>query len=70
MGVELNILPKDYSLMDLSRKNLLYYRPCWWADELKYLYNSAWIYQYTSIPESPMGRDRKYWMKRMYEELY
>ena len=70
MGMELNILPKDYSVMDISRKNLLYYQPCWWADDLTNLYNSGWIYQYTSIPESPMGRDRKYWMKRMYEELY
>jgi len=34
------------------------------------LYNSGWIYQFNAIPQNPMNRDRNYWMKRIYEELY
>ena len=68
--VELNILPKEYSIMDLTRKNLLYYHPSqWWEDSLQNLFDSGWIYQFTSIPGNN-PRDRKYWMKRIYKELY
>jgi len=72
-GVELKILPREYSLMDLNRKSLLYLNPdAWWMeDSLDFLYNSGFIYQFTSIPkENPLDRDRKYWMKRIYKELY
>ena len=70
-GVEMNLLPKQFSLMDLARKNLLYLEPHnWWADDLTNLYNSGWIYQFNAIPQNSMGRDRTYWMKRIYEELY
>ena len=70
-GVELNILPRQYSIMDLTRKNLLYFNPGhWWEDNLENLFNSGWIYQFTSIPKNPMNRDRKYWMKRIHENLY
>jgi hypothetical protein len=33
------------------------------------LFNSGWIYQFNSIPENSMNRDRKYWMERVYKEL-
>lgn len=71
-GVELNILPREYSIMDLTRKNLLYFEPKnqWWSDSLENLFNSGWIYQFTSIGNNSMGRDRKYWMERIYKELY
>ena len=70
-GVELNILPREYSIMDLTRKNLLYFHPNhWWEDSLQNVFNSGWIYQFTSIPQNPLNRDRKYWMERIYKELY
>ena len=58
--------------MDVTRKNLLYYEPRqqWWKDTLENLLNSGWIYQFTSIPQNSMGRDRKYWMERIHKELY
>ena len=57
--------------MDITRKNLFYFHPQhWWEDNLANLYNSGWIYQFTSIGKNPLGRDRKYWMERIYKELY
>jgi hypothetical protein len=69
--VELNILPRQFGMMDMVRKNLFYHHPqCWWKDDLSFLYNSGWVYQFNAIPKNDMGRDRTYWMKRVYEELY
>ena len=28
------------------------------------------MYQFNAIPQNELGRDRAYWMKRIYEELY
>ena len=72
LNIELNILPREYSIMDITRKNLLYYEPTqqWWEDSLENLINSGWIYQFTSIPENSLNRDRKYWMERIHKELY
>jgi len=70
-GLELNLLPREFGMMDMVRKNLLYTnKNCWWKDNLTYLYNSGWVYQFNAIPKNEMGRDRSYWMKRIYEELY
>jgi len=69
-NVELNILPREYSIMDVTRKNLLYFdHRQWWKDSLENLINSGWIYQFTSIPSNSMNRDRKYWMERIHKEL-
>ncbi len=69
--VELNILPREYSIMDITRKNLLYFHPQhWWEDSLTNLFNSGWVYQFTSIGDNPLKRNRKYWMERIYKELY
>jgi len=70
-GVELNLLPREFGLMDMARKNLFYLtKNCWWKDDLTNLYNSGWVYQFNAIPQNELGRDRSYWMKRIYEELY
>ena len=71
-NVNVNFLPYKYSIMDLWRKNLIYTDPSWnwWKDDLKNLYNSGWIYQFNAIPGNKMGRDRAYWMERIYKELY
>ena len=69
--IELNILPRQFGLMDLARKNLLYTTTgCWWADDLTNVYNSGWVYQFNAIPQNELGRTRAYFMKRIYEELY
>lgn len=70
--VELNVLPREYSIMDLDTKRLLYYDSSkhWWEDSLENLTNSGWIYQFCSMPSNSMGRDRKYWMERTYKHLY
>ena len=67
----MKILPTCYNLQDLFRKNLLHIPGhSWWKDNLDNLYNSGWVYQFNAIPTSDIGRDRTYWMKRIYEELY
>ena len=69
-NIELNILPREYSIMDVTRKNLLYFgNRQWWEDSIENLINSGWIYQFTSIPSNSMNRDRKYWMERIHKEL-
>ena len=69
--LELNLLPRQFGMRDMVRKNLFYHHPqCWWEDSLTNLYNSGWVYQFNAIPHNDMGRDRTYWMKRVYEELF
>jgi len=71
MGVPIAILPRDFNLQDLHRKNLLYVHPqCWWPDNLDNLKNSGWIYHFNSIPKNPLERYAKYWMERLYNEFY
>ena len=63
-------MSESYNLQDLFRKNLLHIpNHSWFPDELIFL-EAGWIYQFTSIPQNSMGRDRKYWMERIYKELY
>jgi len=70
-GVELNIMPREFGLMDLARKNLLYIsNHCWWKDDLTNVYNSGWVYQFNAIPQNELGRTRDYFMERIYKELY
>jgi hypothetical protein len=69
--IELNILPRQFGLMDLDRKNLLYTSPRqWWKDDLSNVYNSGWVYQFNAIPQNELGRTRAYFMERIYRELY
>jgi len=70
-NIELNLLSREYGLMDLARKNLLYLtNKCWWKDDLTNLYNSGWVYQFNAIPTNELNRDRSYWMQRIYNELW
>ena len=70
-NVELNLLPQEFGLMDLARKNLLYLNDnCWWEDNFTYMFNSGWVYQFNAIPSNPLQRDRSYFMERIYKELY
>ena len=70
-GVDVNFLPNKYSTVDIGRKNLFYNDTrCWWEDKLDNLYNTSYIYQFNAISQNPLNRDRSYWMKRIYEQLY
>ena len=68
-GLEMNLLPKQFGLMDMVRKQLFYFdERCYWEDNLKNFYNSGWVYQFNAIPkEAGTPSD---WMKKTYEELY
>ena len=71
-GIELNLLPREFGVMDMSRKNLFFLgqKNTYWKDDLTNLYNSGWVYQFNAIPQNKLKRDRNYWMQRIYEELY
>jgi len=70
-GVKYTVLPREYSLQDLNRKNLLYTDSRYWfEDSLENLYQSGWIYQFNAIPENEFKRYTTYWMERIYKELY
>jgi hypothetical protein len=72
-NVDLNLLPIQFGLMDLTRKNLLFFDPNtqWWEDNIDNVLNSGWIYQFTSIPkQNYLNRNREYWMERVHNELY
>ena len=61
----------DKNKKEITRKHLLYLgEQCWWKDDLTNLYNSGWVYQFNAMVKNQLGRDRTYWMKRIYEELY
>ena len=69
--LDMKLLPRQFGMMDMVRKQLFHWHPdCFWEDTLTNLYNSGWVYQFNAIPPSEIGRDRTYWMKRVYEELY
>lgn len=70
-GIESKVLPRQYSMMDLSRKNLLYFHPQhWWNDTLDNLAQSGYVFQWNAIPANPMNRYRDYWMERAYKEWW
>lgn len=68
---DIKYLSSAYSLEHIYAKKLLSVHPRneWWEDTLDNLYNSAFIYQFNAIPETP-ERDRTYWMGRICNELY
>jgi hypothetical protein len=70
-NIPTKILPREYSLTDVYRKNLIYTHPSqWWEDSLENLSNSAYVVQWNSIPENPLNRYREYWMQRVYNEWW
>jgi hypothetical protein len=72
-NLDLNLLPDQFALMDMTRKNLLYFDPRtqWWEDSIQNVLDSGWIYQFSSIPkQNYLNRNREYWMERIHNELY
>jgi len=61
-GIDYKVLPYEYNMTDLNRKELL-------DDKLSFT-KMGWIYQYNSIPDNKEDKLTYYWMKKTYEYLY
>ena len=59
---ELKLLPYEYNMCDLFRKEVLH-------DDLLFT-KLGWIYQYNGIPNNKEDKLTLYWMKKTYEALY
>lgn len=60
--IDLKLLPYEYNMVDLPRKELL-------GEDLLFT-KCGWIYQYNCLPNNKDNQAQYYWMKRTYEELY
>ena len=60
--VELNLLPYEFNMCDLNRKEIL--------DEQLTMTKVGWIYHYCAIPDNHEADKTLYWMKKTYEHLY
>ena len=60
-NVELNLLPYEYNMCDLPRKELL--------DEQLTMTNVGWVYHYCAIPNNHDANLTMYWMKKTYEHF-
>ena len=70
-NIPTKILPRQYSMMDVARKNLIFFHPGhWWQDTLENLAHAAYVIQWNAIPENPMQRYRDYWLERAYKEWW
>ena len=61
-NIDLKLLPYEYNMCDMNRKELL-------TDDLLFT-KWGWIYQYNSIPNNKEDRLTLYWMKKTYEYFY
>lgn len=61
-GIELNLLPYEYNMVDLPRKELL-------QEHLPFT-KIGYIYQFNCIPNNVESKQTLYWMKKTYEALY
>jgi len=61
-NVDLKLLPYEYNMVDLPRKELL-------ADDLLFT-NCGWIYQFNCIPNNEENKATYYWMEKTYKHLY
>jgi len=60
--IDYKILPYEYNMQDMARKEIL-------DDELTFT-KIGWVYHFNAIPENHNAEKTMYWMKRTYEELY
>jgi len=60
--IDLKLLPYEYNMCDLNRKELL-------GDDLLFT-KIGWIYQYNGIPNNVEDKLTYYWMKKTYEYLH
>ena len=60
--IDLKLLPYEYNMCDLNRKELL-------GDDLLFT-KIGWIYQYNGIPNNVEDKFTYYWMEKTYNYLY
>ena len=61
--VETKMLPYQYCMADLARKEIL-------DEDLTFINVMSGIYQFNAIPDNHDASKTLYWMKKTYEELY
>ena len=61
-NLDFKILPYEFSMADMTRKEIL--------DEDLTMTKVGWVYHYNAIPNNSDGSQSLYWMKKTYEELY
>jgi hypothetical protein len=61
-NIDLKLLPYEFNMVDLPRKELL-------AEDLLFT-KVGWVYQYNCIPNNKDYQATYYWMKKTYEHLY
>jgi len=61
-GTDINFLPYEYNMQDLSRKEIL-------NEDLVFT-KIGWVYHYNAIPDNNNSEKTFYWMKKTYNYLY
>ena len=61
-NVDLKLLPYEYNMVDLPRKELL-------GHDLLFT-DCGWIYQFNCIPNNEENKATYYWMEKTYKHLY
>ena len=61
-NIDLKILPYEFNMQDMTRKEIL-------DDELT-MTKIGWVYHYNAIPDNKNAEKTLYWMKKTYEKLY
>jgi len=62
LNIDLKLLPYEYNMVDLPRKELL-------GEDLLFT-KCGWIYQYNCIPNNKDNQATYYWMEKTYKHLY
>jgi len=62
LGVDFKLLPYEFNMNDMSRKEIL-------GDDLLFT-KCGWIYQYNAIPNNQNNQLTNHFMKKTYEHLY
>jgi len=62
LEIDLKLLPYEYNMVDLTRKELL-------QNNLPFT-KIGYVYQYNGIPDNKNDEKTLYWMKKTYESLY
>jgi hypothetical protein len=61
-NIDLKLLPYEYNMVDLPRKELL-------GNDLLFT-NCGWIYQFNCIPNNKENKATYYWMEKTYKHLH
>jgi hypothetical protein len=60
--IDYNILPYEFNMQDMSRKEIL--------DEELTFTKLGWVYHFNAIPNNQSSDKSLYWMKKTYNTLY